>query len=1221
MTDPGYEKRGPFVNDDPTKPLNDTNVNYIEDGVDRAHIILSEHVTRMDALQAEIDSIGGSAIPQAWMDGVDADISSLEGRVTVVEGDNVSDATHRNDALLVDPIYHLTADQKAKLAALSENLIPADVLAALSGVDGSGSGLDADKLDGAELETTLTDSDLKVPTSSAVLDAISAMGGGDMMKATYDPDNDGKVASADSADSVEWDNVQSKPSSFTPSTHTHTESDITDIHTHPNKAILDGITAVGSGSIISETERTNLETMYSWYQGGGGGGSGYVTPEQVLSALLEVDGEGSTLDADTLRGLTPAQLLSSQAVITVGTGSQYTYNLSNYDSDDLCIQAALDAIEVTGGGYIAIMEDVTIEDSLSLPSNLVFTTNNHTILVANTTDAHAIRNKDSTNGNSNIILMNVVVDGNKSNQTSDLVGHGVCLSATTASGMQHILVQNVKVQNSRLCGVYVKNAEHVKIDNVNGVSCGTSVLDHTVLLEDVNDFSVKAVSSTSPGGAHVKCLDCTFGTVEAFGSNAGSRGFIVSGDSRYVTLTNALSDGAANDGFITNEEGGVSPTRIAFVHCKAVGGQENGIHLDYGTDHQIIGCWAFENYNNGIRIGGISRIAISDCIVRDNNQELIGGSGILLEESERCIVANCIVYDSAGGAHQETGIKETLGDYNIFSANNVFDNAVAQISISGEHSFQTTQFDANTLLALLETVDGIGSGLDADTVQGLSPTDFVVSQALTDHIEDVSNPHAVTAAQVGALSSSAGGTVSGAVTVSIATTTPVAVANTSGNNVAIKMSHASISKWLGLNSAGSLVISDAEDLSSGKVVWHSGNDGSSSGLDADTLRGLQPSQIGTDLPFVTVGNYTTCDYYFGDYASHSEAIQAALNSVTTSTIVYLVSPATITAMLKIKSDTRFDCCWNTMTAAANLNGQIIQNADTTNGNSRIGIKNLIIDGNKVNQTGGSSAIRIAATIPDGNSDISIENVYISNTWGSGLSLSYAKQVILNNVTCYNCGDSTSYHSFVMINVKDMYTSGCFSVAPYGCHMVLKNVENSRITCNGKDGSYYGYAIQGGCKHLVFDSCIANNPANIGFYIYQVDALNPEDITLNGCKVFDGSSHGIRINNGKAINLVSCTMSGNGSSGVYINGVNQVGIQNCDIYNNTVYGINMSNCLRCRIMGNNVFDDQTTKTQTTGITESGTCDKNIITNNVVYGNATSQITAIGASTVKANNVEA
>lgn len=44
---------------------------------------------------------------------------------------------------------------------------------------------------------------------------------GDMLKATYDPDDDGQVERADVADAVDWPDVTNKPTDFPPSVHNH----------------------------------------------------------------------------------------------------------------------------------------------------------------------------------------------------------------------------------------------------------------------------------------------------------------------------------------------------------------------------------------------------------------------------------------------------------------------------------------------------------------------------------------------------------------------------------------------------------------------------------------------------------------------------------------------------------------------------------------------------------------------------------------------------------------------------------------------------------------------------------------------------------------------------------------------------------------------------------------------------------------------------------------
>lgn len=53
---------------------------------------------------------------------------------------------------------------------------------------------------------------------------VANAGGGDMLKDDYDSNDDGKVDAAEVADvanSVDWDDVDNKPSTFTPASHTH----------------------------------------------------------------------------------------------------------------------------------------------------------------------------------------------------------------------------------------------------------------------------------------------------------------------------------------------------------------------------------------------------------------------------------------------------------------------------------------------------------------------------------------------------------------------------------------------------------------------------------------------------------------------------------------------------------------------------------------------------------------------------------------------------------------------------------------------------------------------------------------------------------------------------------------------------------------------------------------------------------------------------------------
>jgi len=53
------------------------------------------------------------------------------------------------------------------------------------------------------ISTSVTDSNNAIPTSHAIVNYVSRMGGGDMMKATYDSNEDGKIDNAEHADTAD----------------------------------------------------------------------------------------------------------------------------------------------------------------------------------------------------------------------------------------------------------------------------------------------------------------------------------------------------------------------------------------------------------------------------------------------------------------------------------------------------------------------------------------------------------------------------------------------------------------------------------------------------------------------------------------------------------------------------------------------------------------------------------------------------------------------------------------------------------------------------------------------------------------------------------------------------------------------------------------------------------------------------------------------------------
>lgn len=180
-----------------------------------------------------------------------------------------------------------TTAEKNKLAGLSNYTLPAATASTLGGV--------------------------KVGAGLAINDGVlSATGGG-------------------TADSVDWSNIQNKPSSFKPSAHTHTKSEITDFPNIPTK----------TSDLTNDSNFVNTTTMNN----------------ALADKVDKVSGKGlstndyTTTEKNKLAGLSnytlPTASASSLGGVKVGSGL-------SIDSDGV--------LTATGGGGSSDVPDTTITD-------------------------------------------------------------------------------------------------------------------------------------------------------------------------------------------------------------------------------------------------------------------------------------------------------------------------------------------------------------------------------------------------------------------------------------------------------------------------------------------------------------------------------------------------------------------------------------------------------------------------------------------------------------------------------------------------------------------------------------------------------------------------------------------------------------------------------------------------------------------------------------------
>lgn len=108
---------------------------------------------------------------------------------------------------------------------------------------------------------------------------------GDMQKSVYDTDNDGVVDHAAVADSVAWDGVTNKPSSFTPAAHSHAISDITSLST----TLDNKITNPSGGSVGNVLKKTSTGVEWGEVSTSSGSIIECSSPADAISSVSQVN--------------------------------------------------------------------------------------------------------------------------------------------------------------------------------------------------------------------------------------------------------------------------------------------------------------------------------------------------------------------------------------------------------------------------------------------------------------------------------------------------------------------------------------------------------------------------------------------------------------------------------------------------------------------------------------------------------------------------------------------------------------------------------------------------------------------------------------------------------------------------------------------------------------------------------------------------------------------
>ena len=177
------------------------------------------------------------------------------------------------------------------------------------------------------------------------------------------------------------------------------------------------------------------------------------------------------------------------------------------------------------------------------------------------------------------------------------------------------------------------------------------------------------------------------------------------------------------------------------------------------------------------------------------------------------------------GATADQTAAEIKTAYESNSNTNAYTDA-EKTKLSGIETGATADQTASEILTLIKTVDGAGSGLDADTLDGISSGSFLRSDA-SDTTSGVLTATDGMISEYIDLGTQGNRTIQGLAT--------RATIGSSGGYGELHLQHYGGDLHT-VHGGGTL-------YANGNTVWHAGNDGSGSGLDADTVDGIQASSF------------------------------------------------------------------------------------------------------------------------------------------------------------------------------------------------------------------------------------------------------------------------------------------------------------------------------------------------------------------------------------------
>lgn len=351
------------------------------------------------------------------------------------------------------------------------------------------------------------------------------------------------------------------------------------------------------------------------------------------------------------------------------------------------IQAAVNVLSATGGKIFIKEGTYSISTSILLPDDVILAGAGVStkLVLADDVNEPVIRNTDQTNGNDNIVVQDLSIDGNKANQTVNAAVIEFKGSAIDKS-VHNIEVTRCKVINGKYFGIYVMWGVSTRI-----ISCW------------VEGNNERAINLEKQWGALVSkcCIYNNLGMGVWLGDcyvSAVVQNYVAENDHGGIDIA-GYGYNAVVGNVCYNQGNGASIALDGCVCCTASGntiwqGNYEGIAVEGGTGWHVISNNTIENVLwEGIRIKNTPNVTILANTIRNPSQGGDGAHpGIGLERFDsipvlrNIVIGNIIITDAAN--EPSYGVEETDAtcDYNLIQSNIINGVVTSGVRLQGANS-------------------------------------------------------------------------------------------------------------------------------------------------------------------------------------------------------------------------------------------------------------------------------------------------------------------------------------------------------------------------------------------------------------------------------------------------------------------------------------------------------------------------------------------------------